>query len=199
MRGLSRIVMSAIALSCAALWLAVPAKAAERTPKAGATFKDCAKCPEMVVIPGGTFLMGSPPGEKEHNKFEGPQHRVKVGRFAMGRYEVTFAEWDDCIAAGRCSHRPGDEGWGRGRRPVINVTWMDAKQYVVWLSRKTGKRYRLPSEAEWEYAARAGTRTAYWWGDAPGRGKANCRNCGNQWDGKKTSPVGSFHIKRLIL
>ena len=178
----------------AIIWLVVSpeAIAAENTTKPGRVFKDCAQCPQMVVIPAGSFLMGSPPGERDRYKIEGPQHQVTVGRFAMGRYEVTFAEWDACIAAGGCSHRPGDEGWGRGRRPVINVTWKDAKQYVAWLSSKTGKRYRLPSEAEWEYAARAGTRTAYWWGDAPGRGKANCRDCGSQWGGKKTAPVGSF-------
>ncbi len=203
MKGLSRIIVWGIALSCAAaaLWLTGtgPAKAEEGTPKPGGTFKDCVQCPEMVVIPGGSFLMGSLAGERGRVKDEGPQHRVTVRRFAMGKYELTFAQWDACAAAGGCSRRPGDEGWGRGNRPVIWVSWNDAKQYVAWLSRKTGKRYRLPSEAEWEYAARAGTRTAYWWGEAPGSGNAACKGCGSQWDNKKTAPVGSFRPNRFGL
>ena len=113
--------------------------------------------------------------------------------FAVGKYEVTFAEWDACVADGGCGgHRPEDSGWGRGRRPVINVSWDDAKAYVRWLNRKTGKQYRLPSEAEWEYAARAGTTTRYNWGDDIGRNRANCANCGSRWDLKQTAPVGSF-------
>ncbi len=115
------------------------------------------------------------------------------------------AEWDACVAADGCSHRPGEGGqehgvgWGRGRRPVINVSWNDAKQYVRWLSRKTGKSYRLPSEAEWEYAARAGTRTRYWWGDAIGSDNAICARCGSRWDNKRTVPVGSFRPNRFGL
>ena len=195
MKGLSGKMVWAIALGCAAasLWLTGPAHAEEPVPKLGASFKDCAKCPKMVVIPGGTFLMGSNAGKPR----EKPAHRVVVRRFALGRYEVTFAEWDYCVTAGGCSNRlrgsiKNDEGWGRGNRPVIYVSWKDAKQYVAWLSRKTGKRFRLPSEAEWEYAARAGTRTKYWWGNAVGIGKANCNGCGSRWDKQKTAPVGSF-------
>jgi len=110
--------------------------------------RDCADCPEMVLIPAGTFTMGSPAGEAQRYDAEGPQHRVTIAKpFALGKYEVTFAEWDACTAAGGCAHRPGDQGWGRGRRPVIDVSWDDAKAYVAWLSRKTGKTYRLPSEA----------------------------------------------------
>ncbi len=133
----------------------------------GREFRDCPECPEMVVVPAGSFTMGSPSSEKGRRVFEGPQHRVTIREpFAVGKYEVTFAEWDACVAAGGCGgYRPDDRGWGRGQRPVIHVSWDDAKAYVRWLSRKTGERYRLLSEAEWEYAARAGTRTSRYWGD----------------------------------
>lgn len=132
----------------------------------GQTFRDCPECPEMVVVPAGSFLMGSPEGEESRQSYEGPQHRVTIGRsFAVGQFAVTFDEWDACVAAGGCNrYRPGDEGWGRGRRPVINVSWQDAKAYAAWLSTTTGKSYRLLSEAEREYVARAGTSTPYWYG-----------------------------------
>ncbi|MDR3415247.1 MAG: bifunctional serine/threonine-protein kinase/formylglycine-generating enzyme family protein [Nevskia sp.] len=149
-------------------------------------FRDCADCPEMIQIPAGSFRMGG------NGDDERPVHGVQIAAFSIGKYDVTFDDWDACAAAGGCSQRPGDAGWGRGTRPVINVGWDDAQQYVKWLSRKTGHTYRLPSEAEWEYAARAGTTTGYWWGDAVGRGKADCDGCGSQWDGKQTAPVGSF-------
>ena len=160
----------------------------------GAKFKDCEVCPEMVVVPAGEYMMGSPAGEEGRDGNEGPQHQVRIGRpIAVGKYEVTFEEWDACVSGGGCGgFRPGDEGWGRGRRPVVRVSWEDAKAYVAWLSEKTGKGYRLLSEAEWEYAARAGTSTRYNWGDEIGRNRANCRNCGSRWDNKKTAPVGSF-------
>jgi formylglycine-generating enzyme required for sulfatase activity len=118
-------------------------------------FRDCPACPEMVTVPAGEFMMGSPESERGRNKDEGPQHRVVIAQpFAVGKFEVTFAEWDACAAEGGCTTKPGDEGWGRGRHPVINVSWPDAVQYTAWLSKKTGKAYRLLSEAEWEYAAR---------------------------------------------
>ena len=141
--------------------------------KPGDTFRDCPACPEMVVVPAGSFRMGDlQGGGGDHEK---PVHTVTIGRpFAVGKYEVTFAEWDACVSAGGCNgYRPDAEGWGRGNRPVINVSWEDAQKYVAWISRKTGKRYRLPSEAEWEYAARAWTTTAYWWGNAASHAYAN--------------------------
>ncbi len=119
------------------------------------SFRDCGVCPEMVVIPSGAFFMGSRESEPDSFDDERPRHRVTVESFAIGKYEVTFDEWDACVTAGGCEHRPEDLGWGRGKQPVINVSWEDAKQYVGWLSRETGQIYRLPSEAEWEYAARA--------------------------------------------
>jgi formylglycine-generating enzyme required for sulfatase activity len=130
------------------------------------SFRDCPGCPEMVVVPAGEFMMGSPKGETGRRDNEGPVHRVSVRQpFAIGKYEVTFREWNACVAAGGCgNYRPDDRGWGRGNRPVIEVSHKNAKDYVAWLSRKTGKTYRLPSEAEWEYAARAGTKTPYYSG-----------------------------------
>jgi formylglycine-generating enzyme required for sulfatase activity len=126
---------------------------------------DAPWCPEMVALPAGAFLMGSPEDEEGRFRGEGPQHPVTIGyRFAMGRYPVTFAEYDHFCGATK-REKPGDSGWGRGRRPVINVTWQDATAYCDWLVRETRKPYRLPSEAEWEYACRAGTATRYWCGD----------------------------------
>ena len=143
--------------------------------KPGNVFKDCEVCPEMAVVPAGSFTMGSPPSEKGRDKDEGPEHQVTISRpLAVGRYEVTFAQWDACVAAGGCNgHRPDDEGWGRGKRPVIYVSWNRAKAYIAWLSRKTGKSYRLPSEAVWEFAARAGTTTPFHFGATSGPDQAN--------------------------
>jgi len=122
-------------------------------------FRDCPQCPEMVTVPAGEFLMGSAEGERNRQKDEGPQHKVTIEHpFAVGKFEVTFAEWDACVAEHGCTQKPGDEGWGRGRRPVINVSWSDANEYTAWLSKKTAKPYRLLSEAEWEYAARGVTK-----------------------------------------
>jgi formylglycine-generating enzyme required for sulfatase activity len=136
--------------------------AAEQALKPKDTFRECAKdCPEMVVVPADTFTMGSPPEEKGSYDSEQPQHEVTFAKpFAVSKFEVTFDDWDACVAYGDCP-RASDSGWGRGRRPVINVSWDDTKRYVAWLSRMTGKTYRLLPEAEWEYAARAGTRTYY--------------------------------------
>ena len=162
--------------------------------QSGKKFRDCPECPELVVVPEGTYMMGSPSSEAGRYGDEGPVHRVTIARpFAVGVYEVTFAEWDACVSDGGCGgYRPSDRGWGRGSRPVINVSWADTQGYVRWLSRKTGKGYRLLSESEWEYAARAGTGTRYWWGDGIGRSRANCNGCGSRWDRRQTAPVGSF-------
>ena len=139
----------------------------------GTVFRDCADCPEMVVIPPGSFTMGSPESEPQRMD-EGPQHTVTISKpFAAGKFELTFDEWDACVGESGCSHRPGDEGWGRGKRPVINVSWEDAKAYTEWLSRKTGKAYRLLSEAQWEYIARAGTITAFSFGNSISPQQAN--------------------------
>ena len=142
--------------------------------RVGERFSDCATCPEMVVVPAGSFMMGSPESSSDARPRERPQHRVTIGyAFAVGVYEVTFAEWDACVAAGGCGgYRPEDEGWGRGSRPVIHVSWEDAREYVRWLSRETGEEYRLLTEAEWEYVARAGTATARYWGE---RETGQCR------------------------
>jgi formylglycine-generating enzyme required for sulfatase activity len=140
----------------------------------------------LVVVPAGTFNMGS------SAPFEGPVHKVTFAKpFAVGRFEVTFDEWDRCVADKGCSFRPDDKGLGRGKRPVINVSWLDAKEFTAWLSAKTGKKYRLPTEAEWEYVARGGTNSPFWWGQAIGQGQANCREC-NSGNVLQTLPVGSF-------
>ena len=145
--------------------------------------------PEMVVIPGGRFQMGCVSGKNCHGD-EKPVHEVRVASFGLSKYEVTFEEYDRFTdATGR--KRADDEGWGRERRPVINVSWADAVAYAEWLSDKTGKSYRLPSEAEWEYAARTGSERKYSWGNEIGRNRANCRGCGSQWD-DSPAPVGSF-------
>ena len=161
--------------------------------------------PEMVAIPAGRFQMGCVLGNDCHEGElpvydEMPVHNVTIPRaFAVSKHEVTFAEWDACVAGGGCGgFRPSDEGWGRGRRPVINVSWDDARQFVAWLSEHAGTEYRLLSEAEWEYVARAGSQSAYSWGNDIGVNRANCINadivglgaCGNQWE--NTAPVGSF-------
>jgi hypothetical protein len=121
----------------------------ERALKPGDKFQECASCPEMVVVPAGEFMMGS-----EASDVEKPPHKVIIGKpFAIGRFSVTFDEWDGCIAHGGCTYRPSDDGFGRGRRPVINMSWIDINYYLAWLSSETGKTYRLLTEAEWRYGA----------------------------------------------
>ncbi len=175
-------------------------RSARRWPvlSAGSRFRDCAQCPEMVVIPAGSFTLGSPTGEPQRQLNEGPQRNVRIARFALARTEVSFDQWQACVDAGDCSHRPADEGWGRGERPVIDVSWNDAQQYVGWLSRITGERYRLPAEAEWEYAARAGTTTRTYRGDCIGTDDANynaimpASGCPSGEFRQRTLPVASL-------
>ena len=156
--------------------------------RSGRLFRDCDGCPEMVVVPSGRFRMGSPASERGRDDNEGPQHRVMLRSFALGATEVTFDEWEACVRDSGCGgYRPRDQRWGRGARPVINVSWEDAQAYVRWLSRAIGESYRLPSEAEWEYAARAGTTTPFRTGATLSPDQANYgRNRG------QTTPVGTF-------
>lgn len=157
------------------------------SPRSGTVFRDCSNCPELVWLPPGEFVTG------DSSAGGHARQPVSIGYpLAVGRFEVTFAEWDACVADSGCRRRPQDSGWGRGWQPVINVSWSDAKQYVAWLARRTGKRYRLLSDAEWEYAARAGSEANYWWGNQIGRGEANCADCGSKWDGRQAAPVGRF-------
>ncbi len=143
--------------------------------------------PEMVEIAGGRFEMGCGPGDDScDNDAAQPRHRVTVQRFQIGKYEVTQGQWRSVVGDNPSEFKQGDN------YPVENVSWNDIQTYLQKLSQKTGKAYRLPTEAEWEYAARAGTTTQYWWGDDVGRNRANCNGCGSQWDGKQTAPVGSF-------
>lgn len=129
------------------------------------SFSDCDVCPKMVRLEPGVFNMGSPDDEPGRTGTEGPRHLVQIPAFAVAETEVTFAEWDACVADGGCGgYSPPDQGFGRGDQPVIGVSWNDTQAYVQWLSLRAGRTYRLPSEAEWEYAARANTMTAYWWG-----------------------------------
>jgi len=147
--------------------------------------RDCDTCPLMVMLPAGNFLMGSnaDPSEK-------PPHSVHVGAFAIGKFELTRAEWDICVTEGGCRYKPDRPEPAPERQPMTNLSWDDAVQYVQWLARRTGKPYRLPSEAEWEYAARAGTSSRYNWGDQVGTGKANCNGCGGPRDPIHPSAVG---------
>jgi formylglycine-generating enzyme required for sulfatase activity len=165
--------------------LIVSAKQPSTEP--GDIFRDCDDCGELVVVPPGDFTMGS-----NDTPYEKPERAISIPRpFAIGRREVTFAEWDQCADAGACKYRPDDHNWGRGNQPVINVSWDDTKLFLAWLSQKTGQRYRLPSEAEWEYAARAGTKTAFWWGRDVGAAHAQCDNCGSPTT-QRLAAVGSF-------
>jgi formylglycine-generating enzyme required for sulfatase activity/uncharacterized caspase-like protein len=180
---------------------AAPLTAAqERGLKPKDAFRECDKCPEMLMAPAGAFTMGAAPDEPEASSDEVPQHRVVFGHaFAVGRFSVTFDEWDACVADGGCNrYRPDDKGWGRGRQPVINVSWNDAKSFAAWLSRKTGNAYRLLSEAEREYVTRAGTTTPFWWGAAISTEHANYDGSRYYNDGprgeirKRTLPVDAF-------
>jgi formylglycine-generating enzyme required for sulfatase activity len=166
---------------------------AERALKPKDSFRECSQyCPEMIVVQAGAFAMGSPVTEPDRGAGKDPQHKVMIAMpFAVSKFDVTFADWDACVWLGGCPP-VGDSRFGRGAKPVINVSWEDAQHYVEWLSKFTGQPYRLLTEAEWEYAARAGTTTAYYWGEEIGEGNANCDGCGSEWDNRETPPVGSF-------
>ena len=152
----------------------------------GDIFRDCADCAELVIVPEGEFTMGS--AEKPS---EGPPHHVVIRKsFAIGRQLITVAEWQRCVAAGACKYTPQDSG-PNGDLHVTNLSWDDTQQFAAWISKLTGKTYRLPSEAEWEYAARAGSTTPYWWGKEVGQGHAQCADCGGAAPGKP-SKAGAF-------
>lgn len=157
------------------------------------TFRDRLKNgalgPIMVEIPGDQFLMGSSPGKPYPD--EQPQTRITLENFALSIYEITFEDYR-LFAEATQRRLPDDRGWGRGRQPLINVTWEEAVAYTQWLSTQTGQTYRLPTEREWEYAAGAHNETTYWWGNHIGQNHANCAVCGSPWDTQQTSPVGSF-------
>jgi formylglycine-generating enzyme required for sulfatase activity len=159
------------------------------------TMVDGLLAPEMVIIRGREFIRGDAQGDSD----ERPPTAVNPGTFAIGVFEVTFEEYDQFCAATIECNMPDDEGWGRGNNPVVNVSWKDAKAYTEWLSSKTRMRYRLPSDAEWEYAARAGSATKYWWGDETGMARANCEGCNSLWDGAQIAPVGKFAANPLGL
>lgn len=145
---------------------------------------------EMVAIPSGRFRMGDLIGDWGGDQY--PVHSVTMPAFSMGKYEVTFAQWDACVADGGCGgYTPNEEGWGRGKRPVINVSWDDIQGFIQWLNGRTDGNYRLPSEAEWEYAMRAGSTTEYSWGNDIGSNRANCdASCGDSYEYR--APIGSF-------
>lgn len=164
-----------------------PISADPKIYKSGALIQDCVDCPKMVVIEPGSFDMGSRRGKND----EKPRRQVTLRHgFAVGIYEITFQEWTTCVEAGGCRHMPGDEDWGRAQRPLINVSWNDAQDYIAWLNNTTGMDYRLLSEAEWEYAARAESNAI----DISGQGIGNCRYCYSEStrSADMTVPVGQY-------
>ena len=169
------------------------AQPAPAAPSPGANSKvseitDCSACPTLISVPGGVFTMGSNTSDPS----EKPAHKVSIAApFAIGKYEVTIAQWNACVEAGGCS-KPGAAAKGAPNTPVRDVSWDDAQQYVKWLSKISGKPYRLPTEAEWELAARGGTSTRFWWGEKMQAGKANCKDCGPPWTQEGPVAVGSF-------
>jgi formylglycine-generating enzyme required for sulfatase activity len=178
---------------------AAPPAVVEETPaiatmQPGQVVRDCAACPELIVLPGGLFVMGSPATETGRGRDEGPQREVSIAPFAIGKTEVTFAQWDACLAASACAgFSPPDRGWGRGDQPLVGVSWNDAQAYINWLNTELGApRYRLPSEAEWEYAARAGAVTPYAFGDRLTATQATFR-------ARRTSPVAAHGANALQL
>ena len=171
---------------------AVAQSLAGDAPQPGESFADtlssAGQGPQMVVVPAGSFSMGCVSGLDCYDD-EKPVREVTISQpFAVSKYEITFEDYDRFGAPDTVD----DEGWGRGRLPVMRVSWNDASDYVAWLSVQTGESYRLLSEAEWEYVARAGSATKYSWGNSIGSNRANCYGCGSQWDYEQTAPAGSF-------
>jgi formylglycine-generating enzyme required for sulfatase activity len=165
-----------------------PATPARGEGAARAEIKDCAACPALVSLSSGSFTMGS----NSSDPSEKPAHRVTLGHpFAIGKYEVTVEEWNACVEGGACQ-RVGQYASPNAKAPIRDVSWDDAQQYLKWLSTSSGKKYRLPTEAEWEYAARGGTATRYWWGDQMITGRANCKDCGPPWQIEGPANAGSF-------
>ncbi len=172
--------------SVARVAIATPTLSPSPEPqRAGGVFRDCqqAHCPEMVLIPSGRFMMGSNEGGAD----EKPPHQVSIRSFALGKYEVTQGQWKAVMGENPSHFKECGDSC-----PVENVSWDEIQQYLQKLNQMTGQQYRLPSEAEWEYAARAGSNTKYSWGDEIGKNNANCDGCGSRWDKKSTAPVGSF-------
>lgn len=214
-RGVSLALLAGIAWICAAMFqqtlsgraansecrgIEIEAGGAKRCVPIGDGFKECDLCPEMIVVPPGSFEMGSAEDEAGHTPSEAPRHQVRIGAaLAVSKFEATFGEWDACVAGGGCKHQPRDPGWGRGRRPVVNVSWDDiANEYIPWLSRKAGHGYRLLTEAEWEYVARAGSPGPFSTGSAISTVQANFDGTSTYGDAekgeyrKRTMEAGSF-------
>ncbi|MFC7454332.1 formylglycine-generating enzyme family protein [Insolitispirillum peregrinum] len=160
--------------------LLVPLLAGMSAAQAVDAIEDCAECPPLVPIPAGVLIPDDAPPRP-------------IAAFLMGQTEVTFSQWQACVNAHACKGGQSDHGWGSGSRPIININYTEALEYVNWLNRITKRTYRIPNEDEWEWAARGGTHTLFWWGNDPGEGNANCRACGTQWSGRMTAPVGSFN------
>ncbi|MFM0056330.1 SUMF1/EgtB/PvdO family nonheme iron enzyme [Paraburkholderia phytofirmans] len=166
---------------------AVAQKPVTHAPVAGES-RDCATCPIMIAVPAGSFSMGSSTDDPS----EKPVHHVTIAApFAIGKYEVTVDQWNACVAANACQKLTPESNTNKAA-PARDLSWDDAQQYVKWLSKTTGKPYRLPTEAEWEYADRGGTTTAYWWGDQMRKGNANCKDCGDPWHKEGPEAAGSF-------
>jgi formylglycine-generating enzyme required for sulfatase activity len=160
------------------------------------TFRDCETCPLMLNMPGGTFMMGAPDDELGRKSSEGPVRKVAMAPFAIGVSEVTYDEWDACVADGGCGkYAPNDKGEGRGKMPVAQVSWKDATAYAAWLTKKTDRVYRLPTEAEWEYAGRGGSTTPFWWGALNDASKSGSGAAGAVTvDGLAGNPLGLFGV-----
>jgi formylglycine-generating enzyme required for sulfatase activity len=179
--------VSRIGVFAAAIVAAALVARGEESRLPGDTFRDCVDCTELVIVPNGDFTMGS-----NDKPAEAPARHIVIRKaFAIGRREISFAEWGRCVEAGVCKYVARDQGQSRDDLPVTNVSWNDAQDFASWISKVTGKTYRLPSEAEWEYAARAGSTTSYWWGNDVGKGHARCADCGGAIS-QGAAPVGFF-------